>query len=84
MNGIGLQQAVPAFIATTVYYLGFVIFKLSAERMPPLRGGRPFTHGLELRAHVQPAGAKLASACISMRLKEPLRKLPQMATTFMG
>src|ERR1700752_3570972 len=32
---------------------------------------------------LMPAGAKPASASISMRLKEPLRRLPQMATMFM-
>src|SRR5262245_41181902 len=32
---------------------------------------------------LMPAGAKLGSACISMRLKEPFRRLPQMATMFM-
>lgn len=42
MSGIGLGHAALAFLAATVYYLGFIIFKMSASRMPPLRGGRPF------------------------------------------
>ncbi|MFD0902657.1 DMT family transporter [Actinomadura sediminis] len=31
-----------ALIATTTYYIAFLIFRVSARRMEPLRGGRPF------------------------------------------
>ncbi|OLT28625.1 hypothetical protein BJF79_41600 [Actinomadura sp. CNU-125] len=31
-----------ALIATTTYYVAFLIFRVSARRMEPLRGGRPF------------------------------------------
>lgn len=42
MSGIGLGHAALAFLATTVYYVAFVIFKMAATRMPRLRGSRPF------------------------------------------
>ncbi|URM95097.1 DMT family transporter [Actinomadura madurae] len=35
MNGIAA-----AFSATGLYYLGFAVFKLAADRMPPVRGNR--------------------------------------------
>ncbi|WP_067794133.1 DMT family transporter [Actinomadura formosensis] len=35
MNGIAA-----AFSATGLYYLGFAVFKLAADRMPPVRGSR--------------------------------------------
>lgn len=41
MSGIGPGHAALAFLATTVYYVGFIIFKMAATRMPPLRGSRP-------------------------------------------
>ncbi|MEW2354380.1 hypothetical protein [Spirillospora sp. NPDC029432] len=37
MNGI-----VAAFAATGLYYIGFAVFKLAADRMEPLRGDRVF------------------------------------------
>jgi drug/metabolite transporter (DMT)-like permease len=42
VSGIGLGHAALAFLATTVYYVAFIIFKMAATRMPPLRGSRPF------------------------------------------
>lgn len=41
MSGIGPGHAALAFLATTVYYVAFIIFKMAATRMPPLRGSRP-------------------------------------------
>lgn len=37
MNGV-----IAAFTATSLYYLGFSIFKIAADRMERLRGSRPF------------------------------------------
>lgn len=40
--GSDLGYAALALIATTVYYISFIIFRASARRMEPLRGSRPF------------------------------------------
>lgn len=40
--GHDLGYAALALIATTTYYIAFLIFRVSARRMEPLRGGRPF------------------------------------------
>ncbi|MFV2173658.1 DMT family transporter [Actinomadura sp. LOL_016] len=40
--GHDLGHAALALIATTTYYVAFLIFRASARRMEPLRGGRPF------------------------------------------
>ncbi|MFD0691655.1 DMT family transporter [Actinomadura fibrosa] len=40
--GHDLGYAALAFVATTVYYIAFLVFRVSARRMPPLRGSRPF------------------------------------------
>ncbi|WP_433472951.1 DMT family transporter [Spirillospora sp. CA-142024] len=43
--GHDLGYAALALIATTVYYVAFLIFRISARRMEPLRGGRPLRVG---------------------------------------
>ncbi|MFA1545383.1 DMT family transporter [Actinomadura chokoriensis] len=40
--GSDLGYAALALIATTVYYIAFLVFRVSARRMEPLRGSRPF------------------------------------------
>lgn len=40
--GHDLGHAALALIATTAYYIAFLVFRVSARRMPPLRGSRPF------------------------------------------
>ncbi|NKZ06923.1 DMT family transporter [Actinomadura latina] len=40
--GSDLGYAALALIATTVYYIAFIVFRASARRMEPLRGSRPF------------------------------------------
>ncbi|GAA1866546.1 DMT family transporter [Actinomadura bangladeshensis] len=40
--GSDLGYAALALIATTVYYISFIIFRASARKMEPLRGSRPF------------------------------------------
>ncbi|QFG20585.1 DMT family transporter [Actinomadura sp. WMMB 499] len=40
--GHDLGHAALALIATTTYYVAFLIFRVSARRMEPLRGGHPF------------------------------------------
>ncbi|TDD84283.1 hypothetical protein E1293_13250 [Actinomadura darangshiensis] len=40
--GHDLGYAALALIATTVYYIAFLVFRISARRMEPLRGSRPF------------------------------------------
>jgi drug/metabolite transporter (DMT)-like permease len=40
--GSDLGYAALALIATTVYYIAFLVFRASARRMEPLRGSRPF------------------------------------------
>ena len=40
--GHDLGYAALVLIATTVYYIAFLVFRISARRMEPLRGSRPF------------------------------------------
>jgi drug/metabolite transporter (DMT)-like permease len=40
--GHDLGYAALALFATTVYYIAFLVFRISARRMEPLRGSRPF------------------------------------------
>ncbi|MEU4824527.1 DMT family transporter [Actinomadura sp. NPDC023710] len=40
--GHDLGYAALALLATTVYYIAFLVFRVSARRMEPLRGSRPF------------------------------------------
>ncbi|MBO2453806.1 hypothetical protein J4573_42420 [Actinomadura barringtoniae] len=40
--GHDLGYAALALLATTAYYVAFLVFRISAQRMPPLRGSRPF------------------------------------------
>ncbi|XRQ13656.1 DMT family transporter [Actinomadura welshii] len=40
--GHDLGYAVLALVATTIYYIAFLVFRVSARRMEPLRGSRPF------------------------------------------
>ena len=40
--GHDLGYAALALAATTIYYIAFLVFRISALRMEPLRGGRPF------------------------------------------
>ncbi|NVI89921.1 DMT family transporter [Actinomadura sp. BRA 177] len=40
--GSDLGYAALALIATTAYYIAFLVFRASARRMEPLRGSRPF------------------------------------------
>lgn len=40
--GHDLGHAALALFATTVYYIAFLVFRISARRMEPLRGSRPF------------------------------------------
>ncbi|MGP4023292.1 DMT family transporter [Actinomadura sp. 3N407] len=40
--GHDLGHAALALMATTVYYIAFLVFRISARRMEPLRGSRPF------------------------------------------
>ncbi|MFI0444277.1 DMT family transporter [Actinomadura sp. 6N118] len=37
-----LGYAALALLATTAYYVAFLVFRIAARRMPPLRGSRPF------------------------------------------
>ncbi|MEO3825121.1 DMT family transporter [Actinomadura sp. B10D3] len=39
--GHDLGHAALALLATTVYYIAFLVFRISARRMEPLRGSRP-------------------------------------------
>lgn len=41
MGGTDARGAVLALMATIIYYLGFIVFRVSAGRMPTLRGTRP-------------------------------------------
>ncbi|MDL4774673.1 MULTISPECIES: DMT family transporter [Thermomonosporaceae] len=40
--GHELGHAALALLSTTAYYIAFLVFRLAAARMPPLRGSRPF------------------------------------------
>ncbi|MCP2336356.1 DMT family transporter [Actinomadura rupiterrae] len=40
--GHDLGYAALALLATSTYYVAFVVFRTAARRMPPLRGSRPF------------------------------------------
>ncbi|MEU5879146.1 DMT family transporter [Spirillospora sp. NPDC047279] len=40
--GHDLAYAALALLATIAYYVAFLVFRISAQRMPPLRGSRPF------------------------------------------
>jgi drug/metabolite transporter (DMT)-like permease len=40
--GHDLGYAALALLATTAYYVAFLVFRIAAHRMPPLRGSRPF------------------------------------------
>ncbi|TDB99147.1 DMT family transporter [Actinomadura sp. 7K534] len=40
--GHDLGYAALALLATTIYYIAFLVFRISARRMEPLRGSRPF------------------------------------------
>ncbi|MFB4314514.1 DMT family transporter [Actinomadura sp. 21ATH] len=40
--GHDLGYAALALLSTTAYYVAFLVFRLAAARMPPLRGSRPF------------------------------------------
>lgn len=42
MNDVDLGHAVLALLATSIYYIAFIVFRMSAARMPGLRGSRPF------------------------------------------
>jgi drug/metabolite transporter (DMT)-like permease len=41
MDGTSPGWAITAFLGTSVYFISFVLFRASAQRMQPLRGGRP-------------------------------------------
>lgn len=41
MGGADVRGAVLALMATVIYYLGFIVFRVTAARMPELRGTRP-------------------------------------------
>lgn len=41
MGGADVRGAILALVATIIYYLGFIVFKVAANRMPELRGTRP-------------------------------------------
>src|SRR3954451_8112734 len=41
MGGTEVQVAILAAMAPTMYYLGFIVFRVAAARMPMLRGTRP-------------------------------------------
>lgn len=41
MGGSDVRGAVLALMATIIYYLGFIVFRVAAGRMPELRGTRP-------------------------------------------
>jgi drug/metabolite transporter (DMT)-like permease len=41
MGGSDVRGAILALMATIIYYLGFIVFKVAANRMPELRGTRP-------------------------------------------
>jgi len=42
MGGSDVRGAILALMATIVYYLGFIVFRVAASRMPVLRGTQPF------------------------------------------
>ena len=42
MGGSDVRGAILALMATIIYYLGFIVFRVAANRMPELRGTRPF------------------------------------------
>jgi drug/metabolite transporter (DMT)-like permease len=41
MGGSDVRGAILALMATIIYYLGFIVFKVAASRMPELRGTQP-------------------------------------------
>jgi drug/metabolite transporter (DMT)-like permease len=41
MGGSDVSGAILALMATIIYYLGFIVFRVAAHRMPVLRGTRP-------------------------------------------
>lgn len=41
MGGSDVRGAILALMATLIYYLGFIVFRVAAGRMPELRGTRP-------------------------------------------
>ncbi|GAB3979064.1 hypothetical protein GCM10029978_073440 [Actinoallomurus acanthiterrae] len=43
MGGSDIRGAILALMATLIYYLGFIVFRVAANRMPELRGTRPFS-----------------------------------------
>lgn len=43
MGGSDVRGAVLALMATIIYYLGFIVFRVASNRMPELRGSRPFS-----------------------------------------
>lgn len=42
MGASDVKGAILALMATLIYYLGFIVFRVAAGRMPVLRGTRPF------------------------------------------
>ena len=53
MGASDVRGAILAMMATIIYYLGFIVFRVAAGRMPVLRGTRPFRL---IRSHLlQPA-----------------------------
>jgi drug/metabolite transporter (DMT)-like permease len=42
MGASDVRGAILAMMATIIYYLGFIVFRVAAGRMPLLRGTRPF------------------------------------------
>jgi drug/metabolite transporter (DMT)-like permease len=41
MGAVEIKGAILAAMATIIYYLGFIVFRVAANRMPVLRGTRP-------------------------------------------
>src|SRR3954466_8757927 len=41
MGGPDVRGAILALMATIIYYLGFIVFRVAANRMPELRGTQP-------------------------------------------
>jgi drug/metabolite transporter (DMT)-like permease len=41
LGGSDVKGAILALMATIIYYLGFIVFRVAANRMPVLRGTRP-------------------------------------------
>src|SRR5947208_2042078 len=42
VHGVTVGSVVAALLGTSVYYVAFLLFRVAAHRMPPLRGSRPF------------------------------------------